>query len=155
MQLPAGYYAVPDPTTTEPTMTFWHAPAPGEQPTLTAWPPKARYGPILLRKDVPKGYAAQAAAWKAFAPKRQAYLQQIRTAISHDPATAAVSFATAHGRCSNCCRALKDARSLLLCIGPDCRRHAGLNDSALIRMESPALAAMQALHHAQRTAAAA
>lgn len=155
MHIPAGYYAVPDPTSAELSMTCWHVVTGGTEPVIAAWPPKARYGPVLLRRDMPRGHAAQTATWQAHSVKRQAFAAQILTAISLDPASAAVRFAASNTRCINCCRALKDPRSLLLGIGPDCRRHAGLNDAALLGMEHPALAAAQALHHVQLAGAAA
>lgn len=154
LPIPAGYYAVPDPTSAEPSMTYWHV-AEGDDPAITAWPPKARYGPVLLRRDMPKGHAARVATYQAFSVRRAAFATQIRTAISQDPASAAAEFASFSTRCMVCGRALKDPRSKVLGIGPDCRRHSGLNDRVLLAMAVPAVAAAHAVHSAQRVGAAA
>lgn len=117
--VPDGYYATPDPR--DPAqMTYWRMRA--GQPTV--WPPRARYGPTLLRSDVPAGLRAEERSrwiqdwWTTVAqPWHQAILDQ----LAGDPAAAGARFAELTTRCCNCGRALTDAASRVYGIGPDCR----------------------------------
>lgn len=154
--LPTGYYAVPDPTSTEPSMTYWHITYDdrGER-TVRPWPPKARYGPQPYKRDMPADRAARAAWYDDIVSRRQAFWQQIDTAIHHDPQAAAALYAEFTTRCFACGRSLRSDKWKVVGLGPDCFAQSGLNYSALAAMTTPRVATAHALHHAQRTGAAA
>lgn len=156
MHLPAGYYAVPDPTNTEPTMTYWHISYDEQgECTVAPWPPKARYGPQAYKRDMPADRAARTAWYDDIVARRQAFWQQIDTAISQDPAAATARYAELKVRCFDCGRTLRSDRWKVVGLGPDCFAKSGLNYAALASTTTPRIATAHALHHAQRTGAAA
>lgn len=113
------YFAVPDPADAG-RMTYWRSAGRG----LRAWPPAARYGPRLLRREVPAGLTGKplrafVTAWyrQHVAPWHDA----IKTAIAEDPQKCAARFAALTTRCCLCGRSLTDPASKTYGIGPDCR----------------------------------
>jgi hypothetical protein len=149
--IPVGYYAVPDPDQPDEQMTYWHVRADcgPDMFHFVAWPPRARYGPKLLRKDVPKDYEGRAAAIRAHHEVLLDWNLRLRDALAAEPAEAAERFARLTTRCFWCARALTDPRSKLLGMGPDCRRQMGLDDAVLIGQLTPAIAAAHAAHLAK------
>lgn len=124
----AEYFAVPDPA--DPArMTYWRR----SRGVLRPWPPRARYGPLLTRADVPAveparrefllRWAAQVAA-----PWRTAILAAVET----DPLACAARFASFQTRCCCCGRVLRDSASKTYGAGPECR--SGWPASALAAM---------------------
>ncbi|MBA3891797.1 MAG: hypothetical protein H0X64_14845 [Gemmatimonadaceae bacterium] len=102
-------------------MTYWRRGAGG---LLKQWPPKARYGPILLRSGVPAGLAGQArqewiAAW--FERHSLPWHAAIRESIAADPDSGRARFAAFTSRCCMCGRHLTDPASKVYGIGPECR----------------------------------
>jgi hypothetical protein len=124
----AEYFAVPDPA--DPTrVTYWRRSA---DTRLHAWPAKARYGPRLLRSDVPddlKGRERQDWIWAWSRGHITPWLLAVGDAINADPDGCAGRFAALTRCCCWCGRKLTDAASKTYGIGPECR--AGLPDEAL------------------------
>ena len=115
--IPEGHYAIRDPH--EPArVTSWRVKA----GRLTVWPKNARVGPIVYRRDLPKGRAEQAAVVAAWMEDRQAYFATVRAALGVDPAQAAARYAAVSFRCAMCNRSLRAAESNGYGIGPECRR---------------------------------
>lgn len=115
------YLAVVDPA--EPAlMTYWRRmPSGGVKP----WPEKSKYGPRLLKSQVPadmKGTdrAEYVRAW--FQRVSNPWHDQITAAIEADPQGCAARFAQLQTRCICCGRVLTDPESKVYGIGPDCRR---------------------------------
>lgn len=146
MTIPAGYYATPDPDQPE-QLTLWHV----TDTAWKSWPPKARYGPVLLRKDVPKDYAGRVAAIRAHHAVLTVWNTRVIDTITADPAKAAAAFAAHSVRCHCCGRTLTDPRSQLLGVGPDCRRKYQLNDAVFTAMANPAAAVAAAINHITST----
>ncbi|MFC1410364.1 DUF6011 domain-containing protein [Streptacidiphilus sp. N1-12] len=155
--LPAGYYAVPDPTTTDaPTMTYWHVTYDDKgDRTVAPWPPKARYGPQPYKRDMPADPAQRKTWFDGVVASRRTFWEQVDTAIQQDPAGCAARYAEFTTRCFDCGRSLRSDRWRLVGIGPDCFAKSGLNYTALASTTTPLIATAHALHHAQRTGAAA
>jgi hypothetical protein len=113
------YFAVPDPTDPQ-RMTYWRQ----TDQRFTAWPARARYGPRLLKSDVPAeltGRARQEWIWKWAADHLNPWFAAVRTAIADDPNGCAARFAALSTRCCWCGRVLKDAASKTYGVGPECR----------------------------------
>jgi hypothetical protein len=113
------YFAVPDPDDAE-RMTYWRMSSRG----LVSWPPAARYGPRLLKRDVPRDLRGAAKAewvhaW--FQNTRFTWQASVIAAINADQHAAAARFAVFAIRCYCCGRALTDPQSKTLGIGPECR----------------------------------
>lgn len=140
MPIPTGYYATPDPDQPE-QLTLWHI----TDTTWKAWPARARYGPKLLRKDVPKDHAGRLAAIRAHNAVLTVWNTRVIDTIQADPAKAAAAFAQHSVRCFCCGRNLTDPRSKTLGVGPDCRRKYQLNDHVFIALENPAAAVAEAI----------
>jgi Family of unknown function (DUF6011) len=120
--LPDGYYAIDDPHHLE-QVTYWRRAQVRSQ--FGPWPPKARYGPVLRRSDVPDGLSGQARdEWvrRWFTEVREPYDAAVREAIAADPVAAGKRFADLLTRCCLCGRKLSDARSKVYGIGPECRQ---------------------------------
>lgn len=154
--LPAGYYAVPDPTAAEPTMTYWHITYDdrGDR-TVAPWPPKARYGPQPYKRDMPADPTARRDWFDSVVASRREFWEQVDTALYQDPAACAARYAEFRTRCFVCARSLSSDRWRLLGIGPDCCRRYGLNAAVLVTLTTPRIATAHALHHAMKTGAAA
>lgn len=119
--IPEGYYAVPDPA--DPG-TMVYARRPEKRDGLLPWPAKARFGPVLLRRDVPAGLDsseryAWARAW--FERVRWPWEAALRAAVAADVVGAGRRFAELTTRCCQCGRPLTDPESKCYGIGPDCR----------------------------------
>ena len=113
------YFAVPDPDDAE-RITYWRMGARG----LTSWPPAARYGPRLLKRDVPRDLHGQAKvewvhAW--YQGTRFTWQAKVFAAINADQLAAAARFAVLKTRCCCCGRVLQEPASRTLGIGPECR----------------------------------
>lgn len=154
MTAAAGYYAVPDPDQPAQQMTYWHlhvlhlgAPVMNVAP----WPPRARYGPVLLRKDVPKDREGRIAALRAYDRVLTAWNIRLRTALAADPAAAAARFAELSTRCFCCARKLRSDRWKVLGIGPECFQSSGLDYAALLASTTPSIAAAHAVFLAQES----
>jgi len=114
------YFAVPDPTNPD-QITYWRNGPRGLKP----WPPRAHYGPELLRRDLPEGLHGQACSdWIQTWVRNQLapWHAAIRAAIDTDPHGCALRFATLTTRCCCCGRTLTARDSRCYAIGPDCRR---------------------------------
>lgn len=136
MAIPVGYYAILDPSDPQ-TMTYWRRVHTTRSDALNPWPAKAWYGPPMLRRcdvpmDNPQARDLVVDDWKN---RRDAYLDEIITAILVDPVGAGRRFAELGTRCCQCGRALKDAESKVLGIGPECRR--GMDPTTLARYATP------------------
>lgn len=137
------YVAVHDPDDTG-RMTYWRV----DDVVMTSWPPHARYGPVLLRSDIPKKLDPQERAewihaW--FAERRTPWMERVRKAIDADRPAAAMRFAAFACRCCSCGRSLTDAASKTYGIGPECRRNLSTDYLAVLsewagRAHSEALA---------------
>jgi hypothetical protein len=147
-RIPDGYYAVPDPRDPHQHMTYWRKHTDKHGAALDMWPAKARYGPLLYRKDRPKEPAAAADWMHRHQAKRLAWIERIIAEIIRDLDTAAASFAELSTRCMWCARALRDPKSKLLGVGPDCRRQLGLDDATLCAHVTPLIAAAHAVRAA-------
>lgn len=142
MNLPDGYYATPNPTDPT-TMTYWRARA----GRLTPWPARARYAPLLLKRDVPADlHGADRHAWARnwYAQHATPWHEALHATLTADPDGCRARFAALTTRCVNCARALADAKSKLLGFGPDCRRSLQLDDDALTATVTPLIAAAHA-----------
>lgn len=126
--IPHGYYAVPDPDQPD-TITLWRSHATTRHgvtiDTLTPWPAKALYGPILWRRDVPKKQPERNQVREAYRARRKAWMDAVTAGILQDLKAAAALFAATSVHCSSCGRALTDQMSKELGIGPECRRPPG------------------------------
>ncbi|MFE2941003.1 DUF6011 domain-containing protein [Streptomyces sp. NPDC059255] len=142
--LPDGYYAVLDPADPQ-TMTYWRARA-GE---LKAWPAGAWHGPArLLKKDAPADRDERVAWMRDWQARYRAWLETLHAALAADPAGARRTFVGFTVRCCLCGRALRDEKSKVLGVGPECRT--GLDEHALAALLTPAIATAHATHtHAQ------
>lgn len=129
------YYAVQDPDNPE-QMTYWYT---GKR-DLEAWPPKARYGPVIriTLEEAPED-DAERLAWceRVYAPARH-YRFAIEAAIQANPVAAGQRFAQFASRCCVCGRTLTDNLSKCYGIGPECR--AGIDTEVLARYYTPAVA---------------
>lgn len=113
------YFAVPDPTDST-LMTYWRQ----SGAKLTPWPSRARYGPQLLRTDLPpalRGQERQEWIWAWCREHLTPWHEQVRAAIDADPRECAARFAAFATRCAECGRALRDPASKTYGVGPECR----------------------------------
>lgn len=133
------YFAVPDPDDAS-RMTYWrHRGDSGDPLSLTAYPPRAKYGPLWFRKPgegrkhvVPSGLSPyQRFQWvnRWHLEVRQPWEARVYAAINADRVAAAVRFGAFATRCCCCGRRLTDSASKTYGIGPDCR--GGLPDGVL------------------------
>lgn len=126
-----AYYAVPDPDDPG-RMVYLRRNARGH---LDPWPAKARYGPVLYKRDVPaglKGEDRQAWISEWIARNSRRWWAAVRQAVADDPDTAQARFAALCTRCCMCGRVLTDQASKAYGIGPECR--AGWPDEWLATM---------------------
>lgn len=116
----AMYYAVPDPA--DPArMTYWRRTGRGLRPI----PANARYGPVLLKHDVPADLRGQQRREWVYAWQRQhlyPWHATVHAAIDADPIGCAARYAALQARCAWCGRRLTDPDSKTYGIGPDCRQ---------------------------------
>lgn len=119
------YFAVPDPA--DPArMTYWRQ----QNGIRKPWPPKARYGPQLIRAEVPTDrYERHGFLLQWFDQVGTPWRLAVVAAIDADPAGCAARFAAFTTRCCQCGRRLKDPASKTYGIGPECRT--GWPDSEL------------------------
>jgi hypothetical protein len=131
--LPDGYYAVADPGDRA-MVTYWRVAPSRYGRRLTAWPPRARYGPRLLRSEVPPASdrEGRAAAIAAHSAAGRAWHAAVVQELARDVAAAAARFALLRTRCCCCGRPLTDPASKTYGIGPECRQ--GLPDVWLAAM---------------------
>lgn len=115
-----AYYAVPDPANPD-QITYWRRDKRGR---IAAWPTNAKYGPILYKRDVPKGLPAERSQWVSdwFRTNRDPWQQTINHAIGSDPDLCQARFAVFTVRCCSCGRTLTDPKSKSCGIGPECRQ---------------------------------
>jgi len=119
IDIPNGYYAVPDPRDPD-TLTMWRV----IDDHIEATPANARYGPVLYRRDIPTGLTKpEQGRWTAewFETVQRPWHRAIRAAITADLEAAGALYAKTAVRCRDCGRALKDATSKAAGRGPDCR----------------------------------
>lgn len=136
---PDGYYALPDPDNAA-TMTYWRT----HNGRLQRWPAKAWYGPArLLKRDAPTDRDAKIAWMRAWNEQYLAWLQRVTAAITADPQTSRARFAAFTIRCCDCGRALTDAKSKTLGVGPECRR--GYDEAWLAATLTPVIAEAHAV----------
>jgi hypothetical protein len=123
------FYAVPDPDDPG-LMTYWRE----RNGILYMWPNKARYGPTLLRSDVPKGlvgYRKNEWAVKWYHANRIPWQEKVNAAIEADRDKASAVFAAFCTRCGFCGKELKEEKSKVTGIGPECVK--GLPDELVWR----------------------
>lgn len=143
MSLPDGYYALHDPDDPT-TMTYWRQHTDAHGPALVSWPRGALYGPTYLRRDVPKDREERIEFGRQFQARLSAWMGKARSALTADPDTARARFAVWQIRCCVCGRTLRDRKSKVLGIGPDCRR--GEDEAALAAILTPLVAQAHAEH---------
>lgn len=143
MTVPDGYYAVLDPDDPT-TMTYWRQNTDRHGPVLVPWPPRARYGPAYLRRDVPKDPAERIEFGRRFQARLSAGMGKARAALTADPDTARARFAVWQIRCCVCGRALSDRKSKVVGVGPECRR--GEDEAVLAAVLTPLVARAHAEH---------
>lgn len=97
-ELPEGYYAVLDPHDADRMTYWWRRAGRGDRPEFLSWP---------LKVD-------QTA--------RVGYMLAIVAAIAADPVGAGKRFAEFTTRCCLCGRSLRDEKSKVCGIGPECRK---------------------------------
>lgn len=114
-----AYYAVPDPIDLG-QITYWRRDKAGR---VSPWPARAQYGPILYKRDVPKGLDDRRPQWIRdwYRDNRQPWQQAIDTAIATEPDLCRARFAIFTTRCCSCGRVLVDPKSKSCGIGPECR----------------------------------
>jgi hypothetical protein len=125
------YYAIPDPHDPG-RMTYWYRTKRGR---IMPHPPKARYGPMLYRKDVPADLDPEAReAWVSdwFVNVSRPWHAAVREALKGDLFEAGLRFAQLRSRCCCCGRSLTDPDSKAYGIGPECR--IGVAAEVLARM---------------------
>ena len=145
--IPDGYYATPDPDNPD-TMTYWRA----RTGHLGHWPAKAWYGPArLLKRDAPTDRDAKIAWMRAWNDSYRSWLQRVTDTVAADPQTCRAVFAALAVRCCDCGRALTDAKSKTLGVGPECRR--GYDEAWLAATLTPAIAEAHATAARQTGAA--
>jgi hypothetical protein len=116
-----AYYAVPDPDDAG-RMVYLRRNARG---ALDPWPAKAKYGPSLLKKDVPdllKGVERSDWIRQWFSENSWPWWATVRQAVADDPVTAQARFAKFCSRCCFCGKRLTDEASKTYGVGPECRR---------------------------------
>lgn len=138
--IPDGYYALPDPDNPA-VMTYWHA----KDGRIQPWPTKAWHGPLrLLKRDMPKDRDRMIAVWREWQARYGAWANRVHDALDGDPHPARARFSAFTTRCFDCGRALTDAKSKTLGLGPDCR--GGLDEAWLASVMTPMIAAAHAAH---------
>lgn len=117
LDLPAGYYAVPDPDDPA-VLTCWRWSTTGTARGLRRFSGGAAYGePTRPSRGSPHTNTLLARL------SYRDWLRVVLAAVRSDPEAAAVRFAETTGRCRCCGRRLTDPRSVsTLGIGPECRR---------------------------------
>ena len=119
--LPDGYYAVPDPHgPVEPggdAMTLWRVLYGG----IEAYPKRAKYGPIALRKDAPADREERAVWMNQAWEYRLLWMSRVKEALEADPVAAQLRFGEYTARCCICGRTLTEGVSRMFGVGPDCR----------------------------------
>jgi hypothetical protein len=110
--LTPGYYAVVHPTRN--LMTYWRV-GPNVVKGQRPWPSDARY----LDSTPPPADSPDRDGW---AQKQIEFYEHINWAIRADPDRCRARFAALTTRCGICGRTLRDARSKVEGIGPDCRK---------------------------------
>lgn len=111
--LPEGYYAVLDPDNADRMTYWWRRTGRRDRPEFLAWP---------LKVD-------QTA--------RAGYTMSIVAAIAADPVAAGKRFAQFTTRCCMCSRPLRDEKSKVCGIGPECRK--SVPDAVIERYLIPAV----------------
>lgn len=153
--LPEGLYAIVDPHDPA-AVSYWrrkdtkkrHG---GTELSFAAWPPKARYGPVLMKRDVPAGlYGRERGEFltRWLVETRQPYDELVIGALLADPVACRKRFADLTSRCCDCARVLTDDLSKTYGIGPECR--AGISAEVLAQYYSPALGRAHAEHLTQK-----
>lgn len=142
--IPEGLYAIPDPHDPA-AVSYWRRKDTktrrgGIESSFAAWPPKARYGPVLLKRDVPKDLHGKDLGdylnrWMV--EVRQPFYDAVIAAVLADPVAAGKRFAELTSRCCSCGRTLTDDLSKCYGIGPECR--SGIPAEVLARYYAPAL----------------
>ncbi|MFC8886852.1 DUF6011 domain-containing protein [Streptomyces cinereoruber] len=145
-----GYYAILDPDD-DTRVTYWRRVRNNKVDSLRAWPPRAAYGPPSPSR-LPADPRARYEAAMKWSKKRREYLDRVVAAIGKAPEAAARCFADLQVRCWSCARALKDDKSKVLGIGPDCR--SGMDPGFLARYSSPEVGRAHAEHLTALRAAA-
>jgi hypothetical protein len=127
LDVPDGYYAVPDPRDQAVT-TYWRV----RDGRVAAWPRGATYAPVLDWRNLPaevtaggtRNRDAVRARWHRLVGGP--YVDAIRGAITADPLGCKARYAAAVTRCAVCGRRLTDPVSIGYGIGPECR--SGMSD---------------------------
>lgn len=145
-ELPAGYYAVPDPDDPN-VITYWRVTRPrGRGPTrLIPWPAGAHYGPPRPRRaDAPQQADQLREYLFVYRDRLTRHRDQVTAAITANPAAAAKRFADLTTRCHSCGRPLTDPASKTYGLGPDCR--AGIPPRILATYLTAAIGRAHAAH---------
>jgi Family of unknown function (DUF6011) len=144
LELPEGYYAVPDPRGVE-EMTYWRRAEGNRGPTFKPWPAKARYGWVLYKKDrpeLPKEISRNTYIRAYYETLGPPYRRAIVEAIQEDPVAAQQRFADWAIRCCMCGKGLTNDRSKVYGIGPECRK--GMPSEVLANYFRPQVARVHA-----------
>jgi len=149
--IPEGLYAIVDPHDPE-TVSYWRRKDTKKrngsiETSFAAWPPKARYGPILLKRDVPQDlWGQERGEWllRWLDETRQPYDSAVIASVLADPIAAGRRFAELTSRCCACARTLTDDLSKCYGIGPECRSE--IPADVLAQYYVPALARAHAEH---------
>lgn len=153
--LPEGHYAIVDPHNPQ-IVTYWRRKdittrKRGARPQFEPWPLKARNGPILWIKDIPRDLKGQARrewcdTWHA--NNSRPYKAAVIETIAADPIAAGKRFADLTSRCCACARRLTDDHSKVYGIGPECR--SGISAEDLAEYFAPRLGHAHAEHLAEQ-----
>ena len=138
--IPIGYYSIGDPL--HDTVTHWYCSERTPQ-WVRSWPTKAKPGPRLLARDVPKAQPERTRVLEAYWEQHRRYRAAVLQAIGSDP-LAGAKFSAFSARCCYCGRVLTDAASKCYGIGPECRKD--FSDQKLADF-SAAMSAVLANHH--------
>lgn len=146
VDIPDGYYATPDPNDPT-TITYWRRHS-SPRDNLKAWPAKAAYGPRATQAEL-NAAPDPAKFMRDFSTARNAYYDQVVTALLHDTHAAARRFAELSTRCCICAHPLRDNTSKTYGIGPECRT--GIPADTLARYFTPRVGRAHATHLAKET----
>jgi uncharacterized protein DUF6011 len=121
------YYAVPDPIDPN-QITYWRRDKLGR---TAPWPASAKYGPLLYKRDIPKGLHDGRPQWVRdwYRANREPWQRAINDAIASDPDLCRARFAVFATRCCACGRTLTDPKSKSCGVGPECR--SGLSEDTI------------------------